>query len=123
MQGPEIYLKAIGVTVKCMMESEQDAILDMEHRTSIGYETYFFSSEAAKHAFDSDIARHCGILTDPVTKRRFRPTSAPHRTLYRERLYIFPADSCKISFDMMPEMYALPSHTMLPKVAGTRSSG
>ena len=115
MQDPETYLKTIGVAVKCIVDTEQDAILDAEHRTCIGFETYFFSSELAKRAFDSDILRYCGILTDPVTKARFRPTADSPRTEYGQRLFLFASDSCKATFELMPDMYSYPNYSMLPK--------
>lgn len=118
MQDPERYLAAIGVGVKCMMEPEREAILDAAHRTSVGFETYFFSTDEAKQTFDGDIPAYCGILTDPVTKTRFRPIRNSPRTRYGDRLYLFAADSCKMAFDQMPEMYALPDHSMIPRAAG-----
>ncbi len=101
-----------------MMDPDAEAILDVGHRTCVGYETFFFASEAAKSKFDSAITKYCGILTDPVTKTRFRPTERSPRSRHNERIYLFAADSSKASFDMMPEMYALPGYTMLPKTAG-----
>ena len=94
-------------------------MVDNMHRTSIGYETFFLSDEDAKRRFDGNVTKYCGILTDPVTKHRFRPHRESPRTLHGDRRYFFASDSTREIFAMMPEMYADPAYMMLPKAEET----
>jgi hypothetical protein len=114
VQDPELYLNQLGLTVPCVVSPERPAILDPQHRTLVGYETYFFSDAAAKARFDVAPEKYCGPLTDPVSLRHFKPNSDSPRLIHNDRLYIFATDSTRDVFARMPGMYQFPEHKMLP---------
>jgi YHS domain-containing protein len=76
---------------------------------------YFLSSEEAVGAFDFDPLRYCGLVTDPVSKVRFRPGEDSPKTVYQERVYYFETAANLEQFNQMPEGMANPAHTMVPK--------
>lgn len=100
--------------VPCIISPEHDAVLDPGHRTLIGYETYFFSDDAAKGQFDAAPEKFCGPLTDPVSLRHFNPNPNSPRLIHNDRLYIFASDSTREMFTIVPGMYQYPEHKMLP---------
>lgn len=115
MQNPEIFLNQLGVNLVCAMDPSKPAIIDATHRVSVGYETYFFADSSSMTKFLSDLSHYCGMLTDPVTLRRFRPNRQSPSTSYDDRMYFFSSDSTKQMFDMMSDMYAYPNLKMLAK--------
>ncbi len=113
MQDPEIFINELGLTLPCAMYPDKKALIDAAHRSYVNYEMYFFSDSLAKAEFDSEPLQHCGTLTEPVTRARFRPTDkSPHLT-YNNRPYYFVSDSSLHEFQAMPEMYATASFDML----------
>lgn len=121
MQDPEGFLSdtLLHITLSCIVDPSQPAILDSAHRISIGYETFFVSSQAARQSFEADPLRYCGYLTDPVTKELFRPTTASPRVVDSGRPFYFISDSTRQMFAMMPESYRDPAYRMLPKEDST----
>jgi len=99
----------------CWFNLTRPAVLDAEHRTTIGYESFFFSDSTSKARFDSDITSYCGVLTDPVTKQRFRPDHINPKMVYNQQVYFFATQANLQKFEGMPDMYALPHFEMLPK--------
>lgn len=97
------------------MNPSKPAIIDTAHRVYVGYETYFFADSSSMTRFLSDPSRCCGMLTDPVSLKRFRPNRQSPSTTYNNRMYLFFSDSTKQMFDMMSDMYAYPNLKMLPK--------
>ncbi len=81
MQGPEIWLKQLGISVACVVDPNQPAILDVACRVFVNYEAYYLSSAEATGKFNQAPWRYTGLVTDPVTHQRFQPTSkSPSRT-------------------------------------------
>jgi YHS domain-containing protein len=103
------------IALNCVVQRDQQAILDSAHRISIGYETYFVSSQTAKKSFEKNPLRYCGFLTDPVTKQLFRPSESSPRDTNNGRPWYFASDSTRMMFAMMPESYRDPSYRMLPR--------
>ena len=119
MQDPQIQLKELGLTVPDLIDPNRPAVLDVAHRSFVNYETFFFADEADKRRFDADPTASCGILTDPVTKQRFRPGSdSPHRE-FNGRAYYFLSAATMAAFDQAPEGLALPNYDAI-EVPGMR---
>jgi len=57
--------------------------------------------------FQHDPLRYCGLLTDPVSHARFRPTRRSPRLDYSARPYYFMAESTFAAFKAMPDSFAL----------------
>ena len=110
MQDPQIQLQELGLTFPDLLDPKRPAILDAAHRSLVNYETFFFADEADKRRFDADPAGSCGILTDPVTKERFKPGSDSPRSYYDGRTYIFFTAENKAAFDKDPGPIARPNY-------------
>lgn len=104
-QDPERYLRAMKVSIRCPVRSARRAVLDSSLRVKLNQDIFFFSSMSAMKAFQKDPLRYCGVLTDPVSRERFRPTrQSPHVT-FRGREYYFAADSTLARFQAQPERF------------------
>ncbi len=115
MQDPGLYLTQLGVNVPSFFDSATPAVLDSRFASFVDFEAFYFASESEKRRFEQDIVKHCGIVTDPVSKERFRPTEQSPRMVYHDRTYLFASDSTYTTFAMMPDMYWLPNYSMYPK--------
>lgn len=110
MQDPQIQLQELGLAIPDLLDPSKSAVLDPAHRSFVNYESFFFADEADKRRFDADPSAACGILTDPVTKERFRPGSASPRTTFGGRAYYFLTEASKLVFEKNPEAVALPNY-------------
>ena len=110
MQDPQIQLQELGIAVPDAIDPRKAAVLDVEHRSFVNYETFFFADDADKRRFDADPTASCGVLTDPVTKQRFRPGSDAPRGEFGGRAYFFFTAANKAAFEKAPETYALPNY-------------
>jgi YHS domain-containing protein len=122
VQDPETYLNQLGVELTCAVDPAQPAVIDREHRISIGYETFFVSNDEARQQLENDPSLW-GWITDPVSKEMFLPTSSSPRATFEDRLYVFSDDANRTAFETMPEVYAYPAHGMLPKKEEGEAAG
>lgn len=93
-----------------LIDPTRPAVLDAAHRSFVNYETFFFADDADKRRFDADPTASCGIVTDPVTKQRFRPAADSPRTQFDGRAYLFLNEENKAAFEKMPDTYARPNY-------------
>ena len=105
VQDPDRYLRALGITPPDLFHKGKPATVDSSLRYRIGFEIYYFSSRADMDQFKKDPLRYCGVLTDPVSMARFRPTAASPRTTHNQRLYYFAADSTRDVFLKNPSLH------------------
>ena len=119
MQDPQIQLKELGLAVPDALNAGKPAVLDPAHRSFVDYETFFFADEDDKRRFDADPTASCGILTDPVTKARFRPGSDSPRWSFGGRAYVFFSEANKEAFEKTPEAFALPNYDSI-EIPGMR---
>ena len=119
MQDPEVYLSGTGVVLPSVMDGGAPAVLDAAHRAYVNHETYFFADLDEKRRFDADPVPHCGMVTDPVTRERFRPRKESPRFDHAGRPYFFVSRDTLQLFRRAPETHALPSLEMLPEPAGS----
>jgi YHS domain-containing protein len=110
VQDPQIQLQELGLTVPDAIDPARNAVLDAAHRSFVNYETFFFADEADKRRFDADPTASCGVLTDPVTKKRFRPGSDSPRSTYSGRAYVFFDEASKEAFEKSPDTFARPNY-------------
>ena len=107
MKDPGIYLQALNIGVPDLLHPDRPAKLDPAVRSLLNYEVFFFSDAKSKRKFDKNPTAYCGLLTDPVTQKRFQPNkSSPHST-YAERGYYFLSDSTLVAFKATPDSFAL----------------
>ena len=110
MQDPQIQLQELRIAVPDALDPRKSAVLDAAHRSFVNYETFFFTHEGDKRRFDADPTAACGVLTDPVTKQRFRPGSDSERTEFAGRTYFFFTPETKAAFEKSPEAFARPNY-------------
>lgn len=104
-QDPERYLRPMKVSLRCPVRPARRAILDSSLRLKLNQDIFFFSSMSAMKLFRKDALRYCGILTDPVSRERFRPTKQSPHVTFRGREYYFAADSTLARFQAQPERF------------------
>ncbi|MGH7740640.1 MAG: hypothetical protein ACRENS_01310 [Candidatus Eiseniibacteriota bacterium] len=105
MKDPEKALASLGLQFQ-ILGGSAPARLDSTTRLWIGHDLFYFESGAARDRFVRDPLPHLEALTDPVTQRRFHPTSrSPQLTLHGRR-YLFESDSSRTVFKGRPDFYA-----------------
>ncbi len=121
MPCPDVFVQDVpavlnrkGLAFACYMDPSRPAICDSDHAVRINYETYLFADGAARERFLGDIVGFCGMLTDPVTKRRFRPGAGSpyHEDAATGVRYWFESPDSFELFLAMPEVYRLPGYKM-----------
>jgi YHS domain-containing protein len=110
VQDPQIQLQDLGIVVPDALDRRKAAVLDPAHRSFVNYEVFFFADEGDKRRFDADPTGTCGILTDPVTKQRFRPGSDAPRVEFGGRTYFFLTAENKTAFEKSPDAFARPNY-------------
>ncbi len=81
----------------------------------VNHEAYFLSSPATKMRFERRPWKYCGLVTDPVTLDRFRPTKKSPSCIYNGRPYYFATDETKVTFLDDPETYRAARNRMVPE--------
>lgn len=114
VQGPEQYLKDLGISMACVVEQEVPAILDADHRVFLNYESYYFSSGDARQQFLGAPHTYAGRITDVVTRERFVATAESPRREHDGRLFLFSTTATAARFDEAPDDYATPMLAMVP---------
>jgi len=115
VQGPEVWLKELGIELACVVDPASPALLDPEHRVFVNWETYYLSRDAAVTAFRQTPWEFSGPVTDPVSRARFVPTAASPRRERGDRLFLFENGETLARFDADPAAYEMPMIGMVPK--------
>lgn len=112
MQDVPEFVRQKGLVLRDFLDQREEAIIDKEFCVRLNYEAYFFGNLWSRERFLSDPILYCGLLTDPVTRRRFRPRADSPRRRFEEVTYYFESEISSTQFDEGPEAYQLPSWTM-----------
>ena len=112
MKDPETYLTSRGITLHDPVDAAQPARLDSLHRARVNYEFYFFASDKARARFAKDPVGTCGLLTDPVSRVRFRPTPTSPHAEYAGIPFYFESPATRQAFAAMPDSFLLPRLNM-----------
>lgn len=105
---PQLYLEQLDITLPCVVDAREDAVLDVEHRVFVNHETFFLSSDAALEAFRDDPLRYVGLLTDPVSGERFQPVPDSPTRVLGDRTFYFVSQDTRDAFERDPQRFALP---------------
>jgi YHS domain-containing protein len=105
-KDPERYLKAQGVGFDCPVKPGHRARIEPEFRAYVNHEVFYFCDADALARFRKDPTRYCGLVTDPVSKARFHPTSRSPRFDYRGRPYFFVDRLTFRTFVAIPDSFA-----------------
>jgi len=108
VQGPEVFLNDLELSVNCVVNTNQKAQLDPEHRVFVNWETYYFSDNKAVKKFNKSAYKFTGKLTDPVSQKRFQPDKkSPSRTIDGRLFYFLNKDNA-LAFDADPDAFVTP---------------
>ncbi len=105
MQGPEVWLTELGIELQCAVDPTARAMLDVEHRVFVNWETYYLSRDAAVTAFRQTPWEFTGPVTDPVSRERFQPSADSPRRDAEERTFFFESEATLAKFDADPASY------------------
>lgn len=107
MQGPEPYLQRMKAAFRDPVDAKRPARIAAGLRYHVNWEIFYFADRTTLDAFRKDIAGHCGLLTDPVTGVRFRPSARSPRVIHAGRTYFFTGDSTRVEFQRAPFDYSI----------------
>ena len=115
MQDVPTAVRRRGLSFADFLDPRRAAVLDDEHCVRLNHEAWFFADAESRDRFAEDPLRWCGLLTDPVTKRRFRPCSNSASLRYDGVTYWFEEASDAEIFEADPEMYRFFRWVMEPE--------
>ena len=107
VQDPERYLLDQQIRIPDAARSAQPARLDSTLRARVNHELYYFADRAGRDRFWRDPLRYCGIVTDPVSRKRFRPSWRSPRTDYHGQPYFFTDRLTYRTFKAVPDSFAI----------------
>ena len=113
MQDPEYFLLGQSIQVPCVVHPDRPARIEPQLRAWVNHELYYFSDGKAFSSFRKDPLKYCGLVTDPVTRRRFQPYRRSPRLAYKDRKYYFGSDSTLKVFEATPDSFATPTRGMM----------
>lgn len=112
MQDVPQFLAKRGILLDSYLDPRRSAIMDAEHCVRLNWESYFFADLWERERFLDDPVNYCGLLTDPVSRQRFRPTTDSPRLLHEDVRYYFESSATRDIFEAEPEKYRLPTWKM-----------
>ena len=118
VEDPAQSFRELGITMPDLFDTTRAAVLDMDHRTRVNFENFYFVDEASKARFDAKPATYAGILTDPVSRNRFRVGGASPRLEHGGHAWFFESDSSRALFAAEPDSFPVTKARMIPRDAG-----
>ncbi len=112
MQDVPQFVARKEIPLRDFLDRREAAILDAEHCVRLNYEAYFFAGAWTRERFAADPVRYCGLLTDPVSRERFRPKEASPRARHEGVIYYFESAQNRDEFELDPETYRVPGWSM-----------
>jgi YHS domain-containing protein len=106
VKDPEKYIAARDVSVRCAVHPTRRARAVAELRAEVNHEIYYLHDRATLARFKSNPRRYCGLVTDPVSHQRFRPTARSPRVVHAGRPYYFIRQSTWRTFRAHPDSFA-----------------
>jgi len=88
-------------------------VISNDTRRFVNWEVFYFSDRAAVARFDRAPSRYCTVLTDPVTRARFRPGPDARHLSFDGREWYFPSDSSRAVFAAAPDSFRVPVLSMV----------
>jgi YHS domain-containing protein len=93
-------------------------VLDAAHRSRINFENYYFADLKDKPRFDAHPEKYADLLTDPVSRARFRPHANSPRLEHGGNPWFFESDSTRALFAAEPDSFPITKARMIPRDAG-----
>ena len=108
-------LTRIHEEIACPVNPERPARIEEALLRQVNWEAVYFSDPYALTRFDAEPLAYAAILTDPVTRQRFRPGSGAPAMEYGGRRWYFLSDSTRAAFAAMPDSFVTVRLPMVPK--------
>ncbi len=112
MQDVPLNVRNALLSFQDYLDSRRSAVIDADHCVRLNFEAYFFADRWERERFLSDPISYCGLLTDPISRERFRPGADSPRFSHAGVTYYFENMSNREHFEAMPDMYRLPGWKM-----------
>lgn len=119
MPCPDVFVQDVptfvarkGLELRDYLDRREVALIDAEHCVRVNYEAYFFASPWTRERFVQDVVLYCGLMTDPVSRERFRPTDDSPRLRHEGVTYYFESQDNQKVFKEDPETYGTPGWKM-----------
>lgn len=112
MQDVPYFLQRKKLEFQGYIDPTRPALMDSAHVMRVNYETYLFADTFGRETFRADPVRYCGLVTDPVSRVRFRPAPDAPRTTHERVLYLFQDAANLETFESDPDLYRLPGYAM-----------
>jgi YHS domain-containing protein len=101
-----------GLAFQDYLDARRAAVIDAEHCVRLNWEAFFFADAWEKERFLSDPLAYCGLLTDPISRARFRPRADSPRFSHAGVTYYFQDETNRALFESDPETFRLPGWKM-----------
>jgi YHS domain-containing protein len=112
VQDVPAFLRERGLAFADYLDARKPAVIDAEHCVRLNWEAFFFGDAWERERFLSDPVTYCGLLTDPVSRRRFRPHADSPRSVHAAVTYFFETAESRDEFERDPDAYRLPGWKM-----------
>ncbi|TAJ16757.1 MAG: hypothetical protein EPO68_10570 [Planctomycetota bacterium] len=112
MQDVPEYVRRKGLAFPCYMDARKPAQIDAAHCVRLNWEAFFFSDLYERERFLSDVFLYCGLLTDPISRKRFHPGPDSPRYDYEGVAYYFEDARNRAAFESDPKASRLPGLKM-----------
>lgn len=119
MPCPDVFVQDVpasvqrkGLAFQDYLDERRPAVIDAAHCVRLNYEAFFFADEWERERFLSDPVLYCGLLTDPISRRRFRPSLTSPRAEHEGVTYYFESEEHRLAFTEDPETFRLPGWKM-----------
>ena len=105
-KDPERFLNEQRIGFACAVHPDLAARTEPEFRAFVNHEVFYVHDAAALRKFLRNPTRYSGLLTDPVSRVRFQPSSRSPRMVFRDRPYFFQDRANLRTFKAMPDTFA-----------------
>jgi YHS domain-containing protein len=106
------FARSAGLAFEDFFDARRPAVIDAEHCVRLNYEAFFFADLWERERFRSDPLVYCGLLTDPVSRTRFRPNASSPRATHEGVTYFFENERNRELFEDDAEKLRLPGWKM-----------
>ena len=114
MQDPDDFLKEQKLSFKDPLDPEEDAVIDVAHRTRIGNDWFYFATKENRERFRKDPFRYGILLSDPVDHARFKPTRESPKVQRAGVEFRFASNATRAAFTAAPDSFYHARGQMLP---------
>jgi len=112
VQDVPAFVVKKGLAFDDYLDARNPALHDAEHCVRLNWEAFFFGDPWEQQRFLADPTVYCGLLTDPISRRRFRPAPDSPRLLHDGVTYYFEDEAHRALFERDPETFRLPGWKM-----------